>query len=121
MTSQKSKDGEPTAPSRASEAAAVTGPLKVKLRKPILKDGDPSSEIEFREPTAGDIERAGQPVLLDFSSDPFKITFDEKKMTMMLSTLAAVPPSSIRSMHPKDWNTCAWLVAGFFTPDLGTE
>lgn len=106
---------------KTTAADVQAGPLKVKLRNPILSDGKPVSEIEFREPTGGDIERNGLPVNVDFSAEQPKVTFDEKKMTMMLAVLAAVPPSSIRSMHPKDWTSCAWLIAGFFTPDLGTE
>jgi hypothetical protein len=96
-----------------------TGPLKVGLRKPIMANGAEVSELTFREPTGGDIERAGNPVIVDvFSGDTVKITFDEKKMTQMMSRLAEVPPSSIRLLHPKDWNTIAWQLVHFFTPDL---
>jgi hypothetical protein len=97
-------------------------PINVTLRKKIYdKDAAYVTAIEFREPSAGDIERCGQPVILDFSYDPPKITFDEKKMTAMISALSTVPIGFVRTMHPKDWNTCAWAIAGFFMPDLGTE
>jgi hypothetical protein len=39
-------------------------------------------------------------------------------MSAMMSTLAAVPPSTIKSLHTRDWNTAAWNLASFFMPDL---
>jgi hypothetical protein len=90
----------------------------VKLRKSVIANGEDTMELIFREPTAGDIERCGNPVLLDMASDPPKISFDSKAMTQMMASLATVPPSTIRQLHPKDWNTCAWQLAGFFLPDL---
>lgn len=103
-----------------TNGATPPGPLKVQLRKPIQNgEGEETSELIFREPNGGDIERAGNPVIVDvFSGDTVKLTFDEKKMTQMMSRLAAIPPSSVRMMHPKDWNSIAWQLVHFFTPDL---
>lgn len=111
------EDREEAAPSKANGAAQ--GSIKCALRKPIQANGEEVSELTFREPTGGDIERAGNPVIVDvFSGDTIKLTFDEKKMTQMMSRLAEVPPSSIRMLHPKDWNSIAWQLVHFFTPDL---
>jgi len=97
----------------------ASSPLAMKLRKPVIANGEEVSELTFREPTAGDIERVGNPVLLDFlSGDTPKATFDAKAMTQMMSVLAAVPPSTIRAMHPRDWNTAAWNLASFFMPEM---
>lgn len=98
--------------------ADATGPVKVALRKAITAHGEEVMSIEFREPTGADIENYGNPVNIDFASSPPKISFDERKMAQMMAGLAGVPPSSIRQMHPKDWNTAAWSVAGFFVPDM---
>jgi hypothetical protein len=108
------------APAQANGAPVLAGPITVKLRKPIkANEDDDVRELIFREPNGGDIERAGNPVLVDvFSGDTVKLSFDEKKMTAMMSRLAAVPPSSIRMLHPKDWNSIAWQLVPFFTPDL---
>ena len=94
--------------------------LTMALRKPVSANGEEVSELEFREPTAGDIERAGgNPITLDvFSGETPKISFDAKTMTAMMGLLAAVPPSTIRQLHPKDWNSIAWQLVHFFTPDL---
>lgn len=98
----------------------VGGPLIIKLRKAIASGGgEETMELKFREPTGGDIEQCGNPVIIDmFSGENVKLTFDEKKMTAMMSRLAAVPPSSIRMLNTKDWNSIAWQLVHFFTPDL---
>jgi hypothetical protein len=93
----------------------------ITLRKSIIANGDEVNELKFREPTAGDIERVGSnPVNIEQigESGKLKVTFDSKAMSHMMSILAAVPPSTIRQMHPKDWNTAAWELASFFMPDL---
>ena len=95
--------------------------ITINLRKPIIANGDEVNVLNFREPTAGDIERVGtNPVNLEQIGEhmKFKTTFDTKAMSQMMSILAAVPPSSIKQMHPKDWNNAAWELAGFFLPDL---
>jgi hypothetical protein len=102
-----------------TEASKLNGAdITVTLRKAIIANGEEVKELKFREPTAGDIDRAGNPVLLDMFSDPPKITFDAKAMTSMMAALAAVPPSTIKQMHTKDWNTAAWQLAGYFMPEL---
>src|SRR4051812_44514670 len=93
---------------------AAIEPIVVKLRKSIIANGDEINEITFREPTAGDIERVGNPIIVDVFAEKPMITFDSKLMTQMMSVLAAVPPSSIRLMHTKDWNNAAWRLANFF-------
>jgi hypothetical protein len=92
--------------------------ITLALRKSVIANGEETMELIFREPTAGDIERCGNPVILDMAAEPPKINFDAKSMTQMMATLATVPPSTIRQLHPKDWNTAAWQLAGFFLPDL---
>jgi len=96
----------------------VVSPVVIKLRKPIIANGDEVNELTFREPTAADIERVGNPVNVDMiSGDTPKLTFEAKSMTQMMALLATVPPSAIRQMHPRDWNTAAWSLASFFMPD----
>lgn len=93
-------------------------PIIFKLRNKIIANGDEVDELTFREPTAADIERVGNPVNIDTSGGSVKVTFDAKAMTQMMSILAAVPPSTIRQMKTKDWNSAAWELASFFIPDL---
>jgi hypothetical protein len=110
---------EAAPPQKTNGAALLSGPITVKLRKPIQANGEEVSELVFREPNGGDIERCGNPVDIDpFQGETVKLSFNEKKMTQMMSRLASVPPSSIRMMNPKDWNSIAWQLLPFFTPDL---
>lgn len=94
--------------------------LSITLRKPVHSgDGGEVTELKFREPTAGDIEIVGNPVILDLIGNELpKVNFDSKSMTQMMARLANVPPSTIRQLHPKDWNTAAWMLTNFFMPDL---
>lgn len=92
-------------------------PFTISLRKPVIANGEETSVLSFREPTGSDIEAVGNPVNMDFSHDPPKVSFDSRAMTQMMARLATVPPSTIRKMHPRDWNTAAWNLAGFFMPD----
>jgi hypothetical protein len=87
------------------------------LIKPITAHGEPVTVLKWREPTGGDIERAGNPIRLDFS-DPTNpsMTFNEKKMAGMISVLCNIPPSSVRQLVAKDWNAVAWKLFRFFTP-----
>ncbi len=104
------------------EEQAVNGkpaPLVIKLRKMVIANGAETMELTFREPTGADIERIGNPVNIDMlSGETPKVTFDSKAMTMMMAVLAGVPPSTIRQLHPRDWNTAAWSLASFFIPEL---
>ena len=65
----------------------AAGDIKFPLRKPIQANGEEVSEWYFASPrTGGDIEKCGNPVILDvFGGDMLKVTFDEKKMSAMMS------------------------------------
>ena len=91
---------------------------KLVLRKSIVAHGDSVTEITFREPTAGDIERVGNPITVGIYENQPKMHFEAQTMTLMMAHLAGVPPSTIRQMHPKDWENGAWKLANFFMPDL---
>jgi len=107
--------------SEAKKSNAEFEPLVVKLRKPIkLGSEETITELTFREPTASDIERCGNPVEIDFfgGGDTPKMSFNAKSMSAMMSVLAAVPPSTIKKMATRDWNSAAWTLASFFLPDM---
>lgn len=91
--------------------------LVLKLRKPVIANGEEVREITFREPTGGDIERIGNPVIIDWQEGA-RFDYKSREMTAMMAALANVPPSTIRQMHPMDWNTGALKLANFFMPDM---
>jgi hypothetical protein len=93
-----------------------TWPVKVKLmHKPIRGNkGEPIRELSFREPTGGDINRYGNPCHVNQEGD---VMIVERKMTMMMSVLSGVLLPFIETMDPRDWNSCAYRLRGFFLPD----
>lgn len=114
---EKIEGGEKTTETKKTNGGS--SPLVINLRKNIIANGDEVDKLEFREPTAGDIERIGNPVNIDFlSGDTPKATFDSKMMTQMMAALAGVPPSTIRQMNTRDWNTAAYSLATFFMPEM---
>jgi tail assembly chaperone E/41/14-like protein len=90
--------------------------LEHKLSQPIRAHGEEVHFLRWREPTAGDIERAGNPIIVDFFGEKPTLTFNEKKMSAMISELCRIPPSSVRQLTAGDWNVIAWKLVRFFMP-----
>jgi hypothetical protein len=114
-------DEKPTGPvidheSAPSEPVAETWPIKVRLlHKPVRgPKGDMVKELSFREPTGGDINRYGNPCHIDQNGDVIII---DRKMTTMIAVLSGVLQPFIEMMDPRDWNSCAYRLRGFFLPD----
>jgi hypothetical protein len=117
--SEAKQETEQAKEATTDKANGGSSPLVINLRKAVIANGDEVTSLSFREPTAGDIERIGNPVNIDFlSGDKPKATFDSKMMTQMMATLAGVPPSTIRQMNTRDWNTAAYSLATFFMPEM---
>ena len=105
---------EPAAPEQQTEAE--TWPIKVKLlhRKITGNRNETLDELSFREPTGGDINRIGNPVLIDSDGE---VIIDERKMTMMMAALSGVLSPMLDRLDPRDWNSCAYRLRRFFLPD----
>jgi hypothetical protein len=93
-------------------------PLKFKLSKPIMANGEMIAEINFREPTGGDIERCGVPVTFRYlmEDQSVEVKTDGRAMTQMMSQLAGIPPSSIKLLSAQDWISLSWGLQRFFQP-----
>jgi len=90
-------------------------PIKVKLLHRGVRSGpDTVHELSFREPTGGDINRCGNPCHVNQDGD---VIILERKMTTMMSQLSGILPPFIEAMDPRDWNSCAYRLRGFFIPD----
>jgi len=109
----------PKKPAEAApaEAKKPEGPWigKLPLRKAVNAHGDMVSELTFREPTGGDIADCGNPIV---PGQTGRMQFDGPVMTEMMARLALVTPKTIRDLHPKDWTNGAYMIAGFFLPDM---
>jgi len=116
----QSAPGQGAAP--AQEAPKTNGAAehwigKLPLRKKVIANGAEVDELNFREPTGGDIERIGCPIILSvFEAQP-KPLVDGAIMTQMMAHLASVPPSAIRHLDPRDWQNGSMMLFHFFVPD----
>jgi Phage tail assembly chaperone proteins, E, or 41 or 14 len=93
-----------------------TWPIKVKLLHKSIRGnkGEDIRELVFREPTGGDINRYGNPVRVDQNGD---VIIDERKMTFMMTALTGILTPMLERMDPRDWNSAAYRLRGFFLPD----
>jgi hypothetical protein len=112
--------GEAAKKIEAVDAAAPpveTTDITIDLRKPVMANGEMVKKLTFREPTGKEMQQIGEkwPVNIDWQSGV--VTPNPEVMAGVLSTLGAVPPSTIAALKGKDFSTCAHAVMGFFVPD----
>jgi hypothetical protein len=91
-------------------------PITVRLlHKPVRNPkGEYVKELSFREPTGGDINRYGNPCRINADGD---VVIDERKMTLVMAALAGILQPHLEAMDPRDWNSCAYRLRGFFLPE----
>ena len=112
-------DNEPDpqpAPEPDAEPFKETWPIKVKLLHKAVrgKGGVMLNELTFREPTGGDINRYGNPCHVDQYGD---VVILDRKMIVMMAALSGVLQPFLEGMDPRDYNSCAYRLRGFFIPD----
>src|SRR4029077_8214819 len=110
-TEQKAKPeaAPPPVPTRPKE-------IVIDLSSPVQAHGEEIKQLKFRRPTGGDIMALGEgyPIVINWTTG--QGTPNPKVMGEMMSPLAGVPPSPIRSLDAEDWSTCAHALMGFFPP-----
>lgn len=92
------------------------GKLVFPLSKPVLAHGEDVKAFTLREPTGADIIAVGNPVNFDPVSSPPRVQIDDARMAAMIARLAAVPPSAVAALSPKDLINLGWALASFFMP-----
>lgn len=93
--------------------------VRITLSRPIKAHDEDRTELVFREPTGADVQRYGDPVLIDLNAAGRPpVSFNTPAMSAMIAALAGIPPSSVSAMTAADWKTAAWAIAPFFIPDL---
>ena len=92
-------------------------PIRVKLLHRPIRDnnGREVKEVEFRQPTGGDINRCGNPCRINQDGD---VVFDERKMSLIMANLSGILSPLLDQMDPRDWNSCAYRLRSFFLPEL---
>jgi hypothetical protein len=93
-----------------------TWPVTVQLLyKPIRTEkGEVVKSLTFREPTAGEINRIGNPTRILWDGE---VIIEERKMTFIMAALCGLLPPTLNQLDPRDWNSCAWKLRRFFLPD----
>jgi hypothetical protein len=93
----------------------TTWPIVVKLSFKSIRNnkGESVSELSFREPKGGDINRYGNPVRMNSQGD---WVIEERKMHYVMAALADILPPFLDQMDPRDWNYCAYELMRFFLP-----
>lgn len=109
-------DMESGAPIEADDQYQDKWPVVVRLlHKPVRDNkGNMVKELSFREPTGSDIIRYGNPCHIDQNGDVIII---DRKMLTMMAVLSGVLQPFLESMDPRDYNSCAYRLRGFFLPD----
>jgi tail assembly chaperone E/41/14-like protein len=117
------------APAPAPEPLADVWPLVIKLmHKPVQKSvAETVKELTFREPTAGDIMRAGgNPVRVEIAEVQaadnrvvYNFRIDDQKMMRLMASLSGVLEPYLMKMDPRDYNSCAHRLQRFFIAEQG--
>lgn len=103
------KAAVPAAPTRPKE-------IVIDLVTPVQAHGEEIKQLKFRRPTGGDIMALGDGYPININWTTGQVTPNPKVMGEIMSQLASVPPSTIRSLDAEDWSTCAHALMGFFPP-----
>ena len=108
-------------PDPEPEPFKETWPVKVKLlHKPVRNmKGEMVRELVFREPTGGDINRNGNPCMVDQNGGDVIII--DRKMTTMMAALSGILQPFLENMDPRDWRFLCLQVAGVFYSRSGAS
>lgn len=106
-----------SAPPAPSPAQVDEWPVRVKLLHKQVRNNrnEPVDELVFREPTAGDINRYGNPCRIGVDGE---VMFDEQKMFRVIAALSGILLPNLEAMDPRDWNSCAYRLRSFFLPEV---
>ena len=80
--------------------------------------GERFNSLTFREPTGLEIQRIGMPVLINPEKRNIEFT---DAMGPMMAALSGHAPSVVSRLSGPDWSTCAYAIAPFFLPTVGTS
>lgn len=86
----------------------------IQLSKPITVAGVEQSTIELREPTVDDVAEIGYPFLIVQTDNGTAFQLQPKAVLKYAARLAAVPPSSLKTLSLGDLSELQTAVMGFF-------
>ena len=82
------------------------------LHKAVKHGEQEITSITIRQPTIDEILKLGYPYNLDPESGA--IVHDPAVILRYVSTLTALPPSTIKQMSIADFEAMRWIIVGFF-------
>jgi len=94
----------------------MSEPVNVVLTGKITAHGEEVSHLELREPTTEDLMELGHPTLLLPSADGAGVGVEVRPKVIgnYIARLGKIPPSSVKQLSLKDFETCSGVVMGFF-------
>jgi hypothetical protein len=106
------------APSAGEEPAKKIRPkeITIELNTPVQAHGETLNKMTFRRPTGGDLITIGDTYPIHMNFQTGEVRPNPPAMAEMMTILAAVPMSTIKSMDSEDFATCAYALMGFFPP-----
>ena len=93
----------------------------VRLSKPIIHGEDSLAEIELRDPIVDDVAELGYPFLVVSGDNGTGIELRPKVVLKYVSRLAAIPPSSLKTLSLGDLSALQNAVMGFFGEEAETS
>lgn len=84
------------------------------LKKPINAHGEDITELTLREPNGEDVRANGYPFTTNAEG---QVILLGEPIFKYISTLAGIPPSSVKEIHATDMHKLGWMVATFFLQD----
>ena len=92
----------------------------IKLSKAITVGDTELKELVLREPTVDDVAEIGYPFLMITTDNGTAIQLQPKVVLKYAAKLAAVPPSSLKTLALSDLSSLQDAVMGFFGGEAAT-
>ena len=85
--------------------------MAITLKKPINAHGEEVRSLDLRDPTGDDLVKSGLPFSIEMTG---KVVVDMASVDAWISTLASIPPSSVKQLGFTDKLALMAKVIGFF-------
>jgi phage FluMu protein gp41 len=83
--------------------------IVIDLKKSITQGEEEITQITLREPTAGDYEKCGYPLIIgDGTSTP-----DAKVIVKLIAACGKIPPPIVKQLGSADFNACMGAILSF--------
>jgi hypothetical protein len=90
----------------------MAGTIDIPLKRPITAHGKEITVLTLTEPGTEDLIAVGSPILvIPSATGDAGMEVRPKVVAAYITRLAKIPPSSVKELHPADFNKCQeWLL-----------